>query len=505
MKAYKNIKSIILFVSAICLTITFLLNIFFTTTIQNDVSEITKISRNGFLDILVVGLFFITVYIIGQVIKRINIKNRLLRICIMLIVIIIYAGIQICWINTKDIAPVADQKYVYDIATEMFNGETEKLIKFQYLEMYPQQLTTSFLWSIVFRVCGSSNYIIIQYLNVIANILSMIMVYLITIEISKRIEVNKYFSTICFLCFTPLIALSTFVYGDLWSIALSLSSIYFIIKYCNEQKYRYLVFSTLIMSLGYMVRMNSIIFAIAISIYIIIKALKLDKSIKEKCIKIIIGIAFLLGTIMPGTLLKAYLSNRYELNPNNAFPTTGFLYMGMAKSNRGNGWYGEDSALMAWEDMSSAKTEYPEMIRERITELASNPMSTIKFYVVKTASMWTENTYSALWYNQTFNNKREANEKDLQGDCILQENEHRLILLNKGIVTMTFFCSLVIIIQNKKEMSDEALLLLIAFVGGFMFHTLWEAKSRYIIPYIVVLFPIISIKIKTNTLFKKKS
>ena len=37
--------------------------------------------------------------------------------------------------------------------------------------------------------------------------------------------------------------------------------------------------------------------------------------------------------------------------------------------------------------------------------------------------------------------------------------------------------------------------LITIFIGGFAFHILWEAKSRYIIPYILVLIPISTIVI----------
>ena len=48
-------------------------------------------------------------------------------------------------------------------------------------------------------------------------------------------------------------------------------------------------------------------------------------------------------------------------------------------------------------------------------------------------------------------------------------------------------------IKNRKDISNEILLLVTVFIGGFLFHTICEAKSRYIIPYIVVLIPIVSL------------
>ena len=63
---------------------------------------------------------------------------------------------------------------------------------------------------------------------------------------------------------------------------------------------------------------------------------------------------------------------------------------------------------------------------------------------------------------------------------------------------MIFGCSVFVIIQNRKNLSNEIILLLTIFIGGFLFHVLWEAKSRYVIPYIVPLIPIASLEIKMN-------
>ena len=39
------------------------------------------------------------------------------------------------------------------------------------------------------------------------------------------------------------------------------------------------------------------------------------------------------------------------------------------------------------------------------------------------------------------------------------------------------------------------MLLYTIFLGGFMFHTLWEMKARYTLPYVIILIPIASIGI----------
>ena len=64
-------------------------------------------------------------------------------------------------------------------------------------------------------------------------------------------------------------------------------------------------------------------------------------------------------------------------------------------------------------------------------------------------------------------------------------------------------CCLITIIKNKNNLSLDLIFLITIFIGGFAFHILWEAKSRYIIPYIVVLIPIASIIIDRKEVMKK--
>ena len=98
--------------------------------------------------------------------------------------------------------------------------------------------------------------------------------------------------------------------------------------------------------------------------------------------------------------------------------------------------------------------------------------------------MWTENTYSAIMNNT------------LEDDKPINNLKEPLTFYQKALLLVTFTCALIVLVQNRKNLSAEVIFLLTIFIGGFMFHILWEAKSRYIIPYIVVLIPIASICIK---------
>ena len=108
--------------------------------------------------------------------------------------------------------------------------------------------------------------------------------------------------------------------------------------------------------------------------------------------------------------------------------------------------------------------------------------------------MWTENTYASFLYNSSENMwNYEDEEKMKKTDAILQKCENIAIILNKSIMILVFGNAIITLIRYRSKISKDSLLLVIIFTGGFVFQMLWEAKSRYIIPYIVILFPLIGI------------
>ena len=164
--------------------------------------------------------------------------------------------------------------------------------------------------------------------------------------------------------------------------------------------------------------------------------------------------------------------------------------MGMSESWRGNGWYNESIGEPALKNPQSIIKDYESKIKDRLTYFSQNIGYTFRFYTMKLASMWAENTYSAVRLNLLHESE----------DDYLNVIKEPLNFYQKALLILMCVCSIIVLIQNRKNLSPEIIYLLLIFMGGFAFHILWEAKSRYIIPYIVVLIPIASVQI-----FRKKS
>ena len=197
------------------------------------------------------------------------------------------------------------------------------------------------------------------------------------------------------------------------------------------------------------------------------------------------------------------MQNKLGLDKEKAFPTIGFLDIGITRATRGYGWYA-DLFGDGWRDGTLTKEVYKLDFQKKLAEF-KNPENFMEFYTKKIASMWAECTFGSVWYNLSFNfGDMSVNEGTATEEQILEyENVDKEVLrfynLNKTyekiLVLLIFSAVLIFMLRNNNITNEQALLILI-FIGGFLFHILWEAKSRYIIPYVIILIPIASIGIK---------
>ena len=276
--------------------------------------------------------------------------------------------------------------------------------------------------------------------------------------------------------------------------ALCLLSVYFMIKYVKTKEVKYAVFASIFTMIAYMMRMNSLIFIIATVIYLLLNLFKDFKQTawKKSVLSLTIVAIYVIISVTPTILVKNYYFDKYNLDKNKIYPNTSYLLMAMEEGPRENGWYNEKIAEQALKDPENAKNEYTEKIKERLIYFKDNLDYTIDFYIKKISSMWTENTYSAVIYNKIDENN------------LIEKISSPLAFYQKASLITLCVCCIIVLIQNRKNISLEIIFLLTIFIGGFAFHILWEAKSRYIIPYIIVLIPIASISINKFKFGKNK-
>lgn len=485
-------KKFIYILGWILLFIVLSLNILLNSKIYDNESVVIKFNKSIFI-IAIVFVSFILCVFLKKLDSKINKENKD---TILFIIVILYCTFQLWWILYTKISPVYDQLYTYKLAVSIYDGNSSNLMRaryyHRYFERYPQNLLLAKVWSIIFSIFRNSNIIVIQIINILANCISFISFYLILNELEKKQKINKTMGVFLFASFITIPMQSSFVYGDELGLSSALIAIYYLLKWSDyRDKVKYFILSMLFMSISYIARMNSLIFIIAACIYLCMEVYK-----SKKIIEIITIPLFILITIFPGNLLKNCMQRKYELDQTETFPILGYIYMGMQDCDelRQAGWYNDKITKIAESNSKQGNEQYKKLLPERINYFITNPIKAFDFYVRKTASMWTENTYQAVNLNKSVNSSyRDENTK--KRDETIEIIGNYLAPYQKMIIIIVFARTIIVLWDKRKEKSNDIIILLLVFIGGFLFHTIWEAKSRYIIPYITILIPIASLEI----------
>ena len=480
------LKKFIYFLGILFLAIIIIINLCFTASINS--SEHITINTNSIIyssGLILIGIIiFVAIKIFNNKLyndENTKSKNKVRKI-LFIISLLIYTAFNIIWVILVRPPIVGDQIHACNLAQTFYRGNLEEFLPnmtyagiplSEYMEAYHQQISLSFVFSIFFRIIHYDVIELLRVLNVIGNILIVIALYKIGNQLSKKYKINKVLLLTLILGFISLPMLSTFVYGDIPSLALCLYSVYFMMRYTENKKIIYPISASIFTMIAYMMRMNSLIFIIATVIYLILTLFKdfVKKSWKNNIISTLVILTYIIISIIPSSLVKNYYINKYNMDKNKEYPNISYFLMAMEEGPRANGWYNESIGEHALKERGNVKDEYLTRIKERLVYFSKNIGYTFNFYTMKIASMWSENTYSAVWQNRV---------DDYSFENIIKP--------------------LIVLIQNRKNLSMDIIFLVTIFIGGFTFHILWEGKSRYIIPYIVVLIPIASIYINESNI-----
>lgn len=499
MKISQFVKRSIYVLSGCISLMLIILNVIYINNIDN--TEFSNIENYKLPYLGITICIIVIIFLISYFINKIKVSKSI-KVISLIFLFGIYAIVQVIWIYRSVAVPFADSEQIL-IISKGFLGKQD-LIEYcyRYLEYYPQQITLSSIFSLVFFIANNTNYIIIQYLNIIFNIISMIGLYVIVCELSKKYNINKVIFFVLSLTFIPIILLSIFIYGDFVGMAFVIWGVYFSIKSVESGKTRFSIFSAMSISLACLLRMNYVIFAIAVVIYWIINILE-TKYLKAKNIlrDITLIIVFIVIIMIPSNVLKNIYAKEYELNLEKSFSTIPYLYMGISEGDRGFGWYNDEIGSTVYHLMcdkngtEKISKQCEEDFKSRVKYLLKNPKYTTKFYIKKIITMWAEPTMEFAFYNSVHLENINMQDYKLEKSIINGKIKEFIKIYQKGIMLLIFIGTLVTIIINFKQLDKNLVLFTLIFLGGFSFHILWEAKSRYIIPYFIILIPVACIGI----------
>lgn len=490
---YVIVTLFLLIISYLCY-LSYLQTCYVSIQYATDVSFFLK--DNLLRNIAFTVLFISAIYLfsknkfIYKIIKKINTNNKVF-IIIKWIMLLLIGAFSFLWIYLGQILPEGDQALILEGVYALHNGNFVPFERGAYLERFPNQWGIMLIYYIVSFISKNKFIFSLQLLNVI----SVVLIYKNLSEIAKFLKASNFIQLlIIFTAFTfPILMIYCwFIYGNLLSMAFILCSIKYELYYFDDYKIKNAIISSLFLLIALLSKSFAMIYLIAMIIYAIFKSID-NKNIKTLCIVLLYILTFVFQNAFP----KLFLQNRTGYPFDEGVSYISYIAMGMQEGPRAEGWHNKYN-INTYYEVDMKTTAQKELvicdIKQSMENFVNNPSYAYKFYSRKTASQWNNPTFEAFYgmdieddqgYHYRYESDYSLNHY-LDGVLNLKFETKIQKLLNIEQSIILFGCLLYIVLKGNKTFED--LLLPLAFVGGFLFLLLWEAKSQYTLYFYPVLF-----------------
>lgn len=364
-----------------------------------------------------------------------------------------------------------------------------------YLDRYPNQWGIILLLYGLSFIFGEHNYLACQLMNVLCTV----WFYCSMAELADRVSQDggkKAGNALLILgvLFFPLILYTTYVYGNLAGLALSAAALLKLDDVRRQFRVWPIVQACLMLMLAVIIKQNYLIFALG---FMVTLALVMIREANWKlCIPCLGLLVVMLFSSSIVSAVVTGISGRTAREDSGLSPLA-WVDMGLQECKpeyRYDGWwtgyYTYDSYDENGYSRQAQKAVVTEEITKRLEQFRQDLGYTFRFFAGKNASQWNNPTFESFLLNK---NMRQADEpfyssKWVQRMFDIKETEKLAAFLNRFqfIVLMgaVFFA---LFYRNKEFISFS---IFVVFLGGFVFHTVWEAKGQYTLPYFVMLFPL---------------
>lgn len=379
-----------------------------------------------------------------------------------------------------------DAQMISFFADQLANGIDDiSAHDIDYITSYPHQLGLIAFVEQIYRLFGWENYRAFQAINAFAAGGIVFLGYQITKEISGREETGVCFLLLMLGCH-PLYIYVAFFYGEILSILFTFLSVYALLRYLRMQRKWDLILMAVSITAACLIRSNCYIVLAALAIVLVVKTI----ADKKAWYLLALAACVLMFLVSHTALVKVYES-RLGVELDKAMPSILWVAMGLHEGEEKEaGWYNG----LAWDvfvdeagrDQELATEIAKEDIAVSIAYFKENPDYAADFFKRKIVSQWNEPTYAC----QVETNHRKEDRSAFM-DRIYKGDLWKPFTNVMDVYQSLIYCGvlLFLLLIIRKKIPVEHLCLLIVILGGFIFYVFWEAKSRYIFPYFMMMIP----------------
>ncbi len=422
---------------------------------------------------------------------------------------IFFASVVIAFFGMT--APAADAMTVYTMAQNAASGDFSFVTgSDSYLSYYPQQIGMVTFLILPLKILNLIHfpYPAFHALKIMFGMIACGLVAFQYFTLKLLFKNNDKVSFICFVYLVlaglnlPFILYTSFIYGEIPSSFMISGAIFFLVRIMLREKVsnNHRIFSKAVLpnyiglivfsSAAVFLRKNCLVFIIALSIVLFVETFRAKKVRYLGLMAVTIICSCL---VLPLTI-KIY-ENKVHDKTYTGVTATSYIAMGMQEADRGPGWYNGFNFLTYEEsgfDSEKANEISKAAISERLNYFKENPSYAFDFYLKKYLSQWSDGTYASRQATWATLSERSSFFVSLYegkvGDMFIIYSDLYQTIIYLGV----FLFFIKTILNERKTASSFAFFILIGAIyifGGFLFHMLWEANSRYIFPYSIFLVP----------------
>lgn len=421
--------------------------------------------------------------------KRLSRNARQLISGLVLLVALVWiAAAGFIWISSAERVPEGDCAFIYGGASEFIEGDYKFLRgPGGYYAMYPHQLSLTALMEVLFRIVGVYNFMAYERICVLLAAASVLMGYLILREITTDMAPAVMYC-LASMCCLPLIFYTSWVYGDLPCIFFSLLAAWMLLRYSRRHSWGWLAGMAAAVTMAVLVRKNSMILVVALCLTAAVGL------IAKRDVKLFAAAA--LTAVLPFLIYQG-IYKMYEVRSgyehSKGIPTITWISMGLDQNGKSCGWYNDAGKSMYIDmefDQEKTKETARAHISERLAYFKEDKAYARAFFKEKILSQWNAPLYQSVFFNTRYDKENMPDEDSFAAKLTDEYFLGTLAVCDRLQFVIYLGMLLYFLFAVKKDSDLLQHLLAVAVIGGFFFSILWEAKSRYVLPYYVTMFPL---------------
>lgn len=476
------LKKMIGAIALVCSAAVFVLNVIYRCQVSYGDSEKVIITASLSGSIVMLLLAAAVVYLLCCFCRRIERVNQRRLFWVLSAAYAVLAAYLI--LNSTPVMRT-DALWIQQAAIEVKKGNWSVFKPWKYMHTYPHQLGM-LVYDLMLSLITEN-----PALNFAVNALLVLGINHTCWQLSRQLTDDGFVHvlTICLgFAFLPQLFFIMFAYGQIPGFFCLMMAMLQAVRFSKKQSLKTLFGMLVFASLAILLRKNNLIGVLAIACFLVLQFCR--QRGWRNALAIICALACL---YVPGKAVETVFERLSRQNLNNGCPSVLWLAMGTDIDNqlRGPGWYDStsyDTYLQLNADAAGASAAGVEKLKVNIGKMQAEPMRALRFFREKTVSQWCEPMYQSVWSGPMALGEQGTYTPLLQNLYAGGSAEDTVEHFCKLLVLLIFGgCMLFLLFDAKKDSGWE--LGVVYFIGGFLFHMLWEAKSQYIYPYVFSLIP----------------